>query len=111
MAKKKRLLITTELQWYEAKINEIILYVESFDLTKLEDRIAYKETKGGGVLPIVISKKEDQVKSIRDTMKDLLPMLDALDNLRNKYEETDEKTRGDQQISFIMKRNMKNNNN
>lgn len=92
---KKNLLITDELDWYEAKINQIRQYIESINLGDLADRMDYKETKSGGLMRTVVATKEQQAKSFMEQMEKLPKLLDALDTLRNKYAEKAMLTRGD----------------
>ena len=92
---KKHLLITEELEWYEIKIQQIKQYIESINLGELTDRMDYKETKNGGMMRTVVATREQQAKSFMEQMEKLPKLLDALDNLRNKYAEKEMLTRGD----------------
>lgn len=91
----KSLLITQELEWYEEKTNQIRNYIEGINLATLTDRIEWKPTSKGGVLPMVIASKEAQAKSFMEMMEKLPKILNALDELRNKYAEKEMLTRGD----------------
>lgn len=83
----KHLTIEEELKWYEKKFTDAKAYVDGIDLANLTDRIEWKPTSKGGMLPMVIASKESQFKSFLDGMKELPKIMDALDNLRNKYAE------------------------
>ena len=48
-AKKKELLIEYELEFLEEKLKELKQYIQSNPFSQLKDRMAYKETKNGGV--------------------------------------------------------------
>ena len=91
----KHSLIDEELKWYDAKFAAAKSYLDSINLENLVDRMDYKETKSGGMMRTVVATKESQFKSFLDGMKEIPKILDALDNLRNKYEEKEFLTRGD----------------
>ena len=91
----KHLLITPELDWYETKISQIKQYIESINLGELVDRMDYKETKNGGMMRTVVATREAQAKSFMEQMEKLPKLLNALDDLRNKYAEKEMLTRGD----------------
>lgn len=95
---KKKLLITEELEWYEKKINQIKQYIESIDPGSLTDRIEWKPTSKGGMMPMVIASKEAQMKSFSEQLEKTAKLLDVLDELRNKYAEKEMLTRGDVEI-------------
>jgi tetrahydromethanopterin S-methyltransferase subunit B len=88
---KKNSFITYDLQWLEKKINELKKYVDDRPFDRLKDR-----TDSMGK---VISKIEDQIKTLKDILKDLPAMLDALDKLREKEEKKLGPIRGDQTLS------------
>jgi hypothetical protein len=54
-------------------------------------------------MPMVIASIESQIKSLRDTMKEYLALLEVVDKLREK-EEQKEEARGSQEINGKMKR-------
>lgn len=87
MAKKeKALLIEYELEFLEEKLKELKAYIKANPFDKLEDRMAYKETKGGGVIPICISNKENQRKDLTQALKDYAEILRTVDSMREKEE-------------------------
>ena len=45
---KKALLIEYELEFLESKLDELKQYIEANPFSTLDDRMAWKETKGGG---------------------------------------------------------------
>lgn len=86
--------IGMELEWLEKKAKEIREYCNK-PIHKLTDRLG-----GEGK---VISKIEDQVKSMRETLKDYILIIDALDKLREKEEAKTPSVRGDQELSPLEK--------
>ena len=76
--------ITAELEWAELKLKEWREYVDTDPIATLKDRIEWKPTSKGGAIPMVVASKEAQIKSIRDTMKEYLSLLDVVDKLREK---------------------------
>lgn len=87
MAKKdKVLLIEYELEFLEEKLKELKSYIQANPFDKLADRMAYKETKGGGIIPICISNKENQRKDLTQALKDYAEILRTVDAMREKEE-------------------------
>lgn len=99
MAAKKTNYIEMELDWLEGKAEELRSYCDSNPLTGLQDRFAYRETRGGGSVPMCIQTVEAQIKSIRDTLQDYIKIIEAIDKLREKEEVKRISTRGDQELS------------
>jgi hypothetical protein len=86
--------IGMELEWLEKKAKEIREYCNK-PIHKLTDRL--------GADGKVISKIEDQVKSMRETLKDYIYIVEALDRLREKEESKAPSVRGDQELSPMEK--------
>ena len=103
MATKKQTYVSAELEWAEAKLAEWRDYVDKNPIANLKDRIEWKPTSKGGAIPMVIASIESQIKSIRDTMKEYLALLDVVDKLREK-EEAKQEARGSQEINGKMKK-------
>lgn len=102
MAKKKELLITDELAFYERKVQDALEYIDSINLSDLKDRIEMKPTAKGGVMPMVIASKEQQVASYFNAMEKMPKLLNGLDELRHKYEDKIQETRGDVGLPALM---------
>lgn len=83
---KKALLVEYELEFLETKLKELKEYIEANPFSKLEDRMAYKETKAGGVIPICIANKEAQRKDLTQALKDYAEILRTVDAMREKEE-------------------------
>jgi hypothetical protein len=79
-----------ELEWLEKKATEIREYCNK-PIHKLTDRL--------GADGKVIAKIEDQVKSIRETLKDYILIVEAIDKLRDKEASKGPSVRGDQELS------------
>ena len=102
MATKKALLIEYELEFLETKLQELKKYIEENPFSKLTDRFAWKETKGGGNIPIIIANKETQRKDLTQALKDYADILRTVDSLREK-EEAKKEARGKGTIPNRMK--------
>jgi hypothetical protein len=100
MAVKKTLLIEYELAFLEEKLKELKDYIEKNPYSKLEDRMAWKETKNGGAIPICIANKEAQRKDLTQALKDYVEILRSVESMREK-EETKVKVRGDKEIGTL----------
>ena len=103
MANKKQTYVSAELEWAEAKLAEWRDYVDKNPIADLKDRIEWKPTSKGGAIPMVIASIESQIKSLRDTMKEYLALLEVVDKLREK-EEAKQEARGSQEINGKMKK-------
>jgi hypothetical protein len=102
MAVKKLSYISAELEWAEQRLTEWRAYIDNNPINSLKDRIEWKPTAKGGTMPMVIASQESQIKSLRDTMKEYLALLEVVDRLREKEEQKAE-ARGSQEINGKMK--------
>jgi len=102
MASKKQSYISAELEWAEQRLTEWRAYIDDNPINGLKDRIEWKPTAKGGTMPMVIASQESQIKSLRDTMKEYLALLEVVDRLREKEEQKAE-ARGSQEINGKMK--------
>jgi hypothetical protein len=83
---KKTTYINTELEWAEEQLKSWRAYVDANPLHELKDRIEWKPTAKGGMLPMVIASIEAQGKFIQETMKNYLALLEVVEKLREKQE-------------------------
>ena len=95
---KKALLIEYELEFLESKLDELKQYIEANPFSTLTDRMAWKETKGGGAIPICIANKEAQRKDLTQALKDYAEILRTVDAMREK-EAAKIETRGGSELS------------
>ena len=93
MAIKKTTFINAELEWAEEQLYSWKSYVDANPLHELKDRIEWKPTAKGGLLPMVIASIEAQGKFIQETMKNYLSLLEVVDKLRTQ-EEAKKEARG-----------------
>jgi hypothetical protein len=95
MATKKQAnsYIGMELEWLDTKATEIREYCDQ-PIHQVTDR------KDGQK---VIAKKEEIIKSIRETLKDYIQIIAALDTLREKEAAKAPSVRGDQELSPLEK--------
>lgn len=96
---KKALLIEYELEFLESKLEELKQYIEANPFSTLTDRMAWKETKGGGAIPICIANKEAQRKDLTQALKDYAEILRTVDVMREKQEAKKVETRGGVELS------------
>lgn len=101
MATTNKTYINTELDWAEQQLMTWRQYVDANPLHELKDRIEWKPTAKGGLLPMVIASIESQGKFIQDTMKNYLALLEVVNNLREK-EEAKKQARGSSSVPFRM---------
>jgi len=100
MATKKTTYVNAELDWAEEQLQSWKAYVDANPLHTLKDRIEWKPTSKGGMLPMVIASIEAQGKFIQETMKNYLALLEVVDKLR-KIEESKVEVRGSGELSAM----------
>lgn len=105
MATKKETYVSAELEWAETKLGEWREYIDQNPIPSLKDRVQFKQTSNGGAIPMVIASIESQIKSLRDTMKEYLALLEVVDRLRER-EEAKVQVRGSQEINGKMSKFM-----
>jgi len=93
MAVKKNTYITAELDWAESQLESWRTYVDDHPLHTMTDRIEFKPTARGGLIPMVIASIEAQGKFVQETMKNYLSLLEVVERLREK-EEAKKEARG-----------------
>lgn len=108
MALKKTTYVSAELDWAEQQLSSWKEYVDANPLHKLEDRVKHKETKAGGVIPMVVASIESQGKFVQDTMKNYLALLEVVDKLREKEEAKKIQTRGGAELGSMAEEFIKN---
>jgi hypothetical protein len=101
MAVKKSNYINTELSWAEDNLESWKSYIDAHPLHTLVDRIEWKPTAKGGLLPMVIASIEAQGKFIQETMKNYLSLLEVVNNLREK-EDAKKEARGKAEVPHRM---------
>jgi hypothetical protein len=102
-ATKKTTYVNAELDWAEEQLASWKQYVDANPLHTLKDRIEWKPTSKGGMLPMVIASIEAQGKFIQETMKNYLALLEVVEKLREK-EETKKEARGSGEVPDRMMR-------
>jgi hypothetical protein len=101
MALKKTTYINTELDWAEQQLTSWKQYVDANPLHELKDRIEWKPTAKGGLLPMVIASIEAQGKFVQETMKNYLALLEQVEKLREKEEAKKIETRGGAELGAM----------
>lgn len=97
MATKKNNFITNDLDFAEEQLAEWKQYVINNPFSQLKDRIEWKETRGGGMMPMVISSIEQQGKFIQETLKNYIALLEVVNKLREQ-EQAKIEARGGKEI-------------
>lgn len=100
---KNKTYINTELDWAEEQLSTWRSYVDANPLHQLKDRIEYKSTARGGVMPMVIASIEAQGKFIQETMKNYLALLEVVNKLREIEEAKQDEARGTGSIPHRMR--------
>lgn len=104
MAVRKSTYIDVELAWAETQLTTWKAYVDANPLHELKDRIEWKPTAKGGVMPMVIASIEAQGKFVQETMKNYLMLLKEVDAMREK-EESKKEARGSASVPHRMQGN------
>lgn len=92
--------VNAELDWAEQQLASWKAYVDANPLHELKDRIEWKPTAKGGMMPMVVASIEAQGKFIQDTMKNYLALLEVVEKLREK-EEAKVEVRGNGELSTM----------
>ena len=101
MAKStKTTYINTELDWAEEQLGSWKAYVDANPLNLIKDRIEWKPTAKGGMLPMVIASIEAQGKFVQETMKNYLALVEVVEKLRT-MEESKVEVRGKGELSSM----------
>jgi hypothetical protein len=109
MAKStKTTYVNAELDWAEEQLKSWKAYVDANPLHELKDRIEWKPTAKGGMLPMVIASIEAQGKFIQETMKNYLALLEVVDKLRKIEEAKVVEVRGKGEMSSMAEDWLKN---
>lgn len=98
-AKKKSAYTEVELQWAEKQLDSWKAYIDANPQHELKDRLSYKETKSGGIIPMVVASIEQQGTFIQNTMKNYLLLLREVEAMREKEEAKQDTVRGKQTLS------------
>ena len=104
---KKTTYINAELDWAEQQLQSWKAYVDANPLHELKDRVEWKPTSKGGMIPMVIASIEAQGKFIQETMKNYLALLEVVDKLRS-IEEAKVEVRGKGDLSGMAEEFLKN---
>lgn len=102
---KKEIYIEAELEWANTRLEEWRDYIDANPFDKIIDRVEWKPTAKGGLIPMVIASKEAQIKCIRDTLKEYLLLLKSVNEMREAEEKKQEFARGGQDIPYRMRKN------
>lgn len=100
MATKKKTAYTeVELLWAESQLATWKDYIDANPLPELKERIVWKETRGGGQMPVVSETIGQQIKTLSDLMKNYLALLKEVELMREKEESKQKTVRGQQHLT------------
>lgn len=100
---KKNNYITAELDWAEEQLKSWRQYIDDNPINSIKDRKDLKQTKAGGSYMDVVQTIEQQIKSVRDTMKEYLQLLDVVNRMREADDKKQEAARGGAEIPVRMR--------
>ncbi len=103
-AKKKSNYIEYELEFLETKAEELKEYIQDRPFSKLIDRMAYKETKNGGLIPTIVANIETQRKDLTQALKDYAEIIQTIAGMREKSDIKKSSPRGEQALSPMEER-------
>jgi hypothetical protein len=98
---KKQIFIDVELDFAEEQLSSWKAYVDANPMHTLKDRISFKETKNGGMIPMVVASIEQQGKFLQETMKNYLALLKEV-NVMREAEEAKKEARGSGSVPHRM---------
>lgn len=101
MPAKKTTYIDVELDFAEEQLATWKQYIMDNPINELKEKIAWKETKGGGTMPMVIETVGQQIKTLRETLREYLTLLKEIDAMR-KAEETKKEAKGNSTVPHRM---------
>ena len=81
-SKKANSYIEYELDWLEKKAKDLKAYIDARPFEKLQDRIHYKETKTGGMMPMISATIESQRADLGKDIKEYADIIKVIDELR-----------------------------
>lgn len=104
--KKQTALAEYEAEFLERKLVELEQYIDARPFQELKDRIEWKQTKSGGMLPMVIASIEAQRKDIAQAMIDYADIAARVRKLREEEEAKKQKNaKGGSEIPWAMRKN------
>lgn len=101
MATAKKNYIEIELQFAEEQLASWKRYIEANPIEDLRDRNAWKETKAGGSMPVVVATIEAQGKYLQDMLKNYLLLLKEVDLMRSQEDAKKVASFGDKDITLF----------
>lgn len=103
MATKKNSYISADLDFAEQQLAKWKQYLEDNPYDEVTDRKEMQMTKTGGSFYTVVQTKEAIQKSLRDTTKEYLALVEVVEKLREKDEAKQAAAKGDQSIPWAMR--------
>lgn len=99
---KENKYIGKELEWLEKQLNYLRDYVDDNPIPEMSDRIV-KLSVGKNIVDKVTATVEQQIASVRTTLKEIPELLAAIEKLKEKEEHRDISVRGGNKIPHMMR--------
>lgn len=94
-----------ESEFLERKLEELKEYMENRPLDLLKDRVEWKQTRNGGMMPMVIATIEAQRKDLAAAMKDYAEISLLVKELRRDADQIQQaEARGSSNIPYVMRK-------
>lgn len=98
-SKKRNTYISYDLEWLRKKVNELKQYVNDRPFHELKAQIEWKQTANGGQIPMIVETISSQLKTLKDILKDMPAMFDAINKLEEAEAEKNSNVRGGQTLN------------
>lgn len=98
---KKNNYITADLDFAEDQLSKWRKYLDENPYDEASDRKEMQMTKTGGSFYTVVQTKEAIQKSLRDTTKEYLAMVEIVNKLREAEEAKKVEARGKQEVTMF----------
>lgn len=100
---KKSNYVSYKVEMLRNKADELEQYMIDRPFDKLTDRIEWKPTSKGGQIPMVIQTIEGQVKMLKEILKDLPSIIEAIDKLEQIEESKKKVALGSSEVPLRMR--------
>ena len=92
-----------ELEWLDKQYESLQKYIDDNPIGDMSDRIVQLQA-GKNIVDKVAATVEQQIKSVRDTIKEMPELLAAISSLREKQEQKEDiSVRGKGSIPYMMR--------
>lgn len=99
---KKNPFAAIDPEWASLQLESWKAYIDTNPFNDMKDRIEWKPTSKGNMLPMVIASKEAQMKSCRETLRDYIALAIELKKLLLMTAAEEKEIRGGEDMPDIM---------